>query len=326
MARVSFLQPGALRRHMIPVFVAVFAAAAAWVVIGPLIRGGDDDGAVPVDPDPVDPEPVVALAEPAPAATETPAADRHPPTPVYPSVLVANRDIPRGMLLRAELVEWRQWRQPLDIDLAVVEGVVSLRAVIGAVARRQFREGDMIAWDGVLMPGHPGFISAVLTPGMLAVTVEVDRATTAANIIYPGDRVDVILVAPAGPDSLGPASRTIVRGCRVLAVGSTVLSVGRYGKVGFTPTGDVAPVAQPDGNNYTLEVAPTDAERVAVASSAGVLTLAMRSVNASLVDEAADGVPVRIGEVMPVPERPAVPANVRVIRGTEEAHEAQENA
>ncbi|MYA15565.1 MAG: Flp pilus assembly protein CpaB [Gammaproteobacteria bacterium] len=324
MARARFIQPGALRRHVAPALVAVFAAAVAWVAIGPMVRGGEDEAPVPAVP--VDPEPVVAPEVPAPAPTETPRADRHPPEPVYPSVLVANRDIPLGMLLRAQLVEWRPWRQPLDIDMAVVEGVVPLRAVIGAVARRRFREGDMIAWDGVLMPGHPGFISAVLAPGMLAVTVEVDRATTAANIIYPGDRVDVILVAAAGPESLGPASRTIVRSCRVLAVGSTVLSVGRYGKVGLTPTGDVMPVAPPDGANYTLEVPPVDAERLAVASSAGVLTLAMRPVHAPVASEAIGGVPVRIDEVMPVPERPAAPINVRIIRGTDNAGGAQENA
>ncbi|MXY55513.1 MAG: Flp pilus assembly protein CpaB, partial [Gammaproteobacteria bacterium] len=309
----TFLRPGALRRHLIPALVAVVAAAAAWVAIGPMLRGGEEDAPVPVDP-----EPVVAIEAPAPAVNESPRADRHPPEPVYPSVLVANRDIPLGMLLRADLVEWRPWRQALDIDMAVVEGVVPLRAVIGAVARKRFREGDMISWDGVLMPGHPGFISAVLTPGMLAVTVEVDRATTAANIIYPGDRVDIILVTNAGPEALGPASRTIERGCRVLAVGSTVLSVGRYAKVGFTPTGDVAPVPQPEGANYTLEVAPAAAERIAVASSAGVLTLAMRSVNASDAAESGNAAPVRLGEVMPGPERPAAPTTVRIIRGIED--------
>ena len=320
------MQPGAMRRHVVPALVAVFAAAIAWVAIGPMVRGGEDDEPAATVPIELDPEPVVVPEVPAPAPTETPRADRHPPEAVYPSVLVANRDIPLGMLLRAELVQWRPWRQPLDIDMAVVEGVVPLRAVIGAVARRRFREGDMIAWDGVLMPGHPGFISAVLAPGMLAVTVEVDRATTAANIIYPGDRVDVILVTPSGPDTLSPASRTIVRGCRVLAVGSTVLSVGRYGKVGFTPTGEVEPVAPPEGANYTLEVAPVDAERLAVASSAGVLTLAMRPVNAPVVGDASGAVPVRIDEVMPVPERPAAPATVRIIRGTDNAGGAGENA
>ena len=315
-----------MRRHVVPALVAVFAAAIAWVAIGPMVRGGEDDEPAVAAPLEVDPEPVVVPEVPAPAPTETPRADRHPPEAVFPSVLVANRDIPLGMLLRAELVEWRAWRQPLDIDMAVVEGVVPLRAVIGAVATRRFREGDMIAWDGVLMPGHPGFISAVLAPGMLAVTVEVDRATTAANIIYPGDRVDVILVTPSGPDTPSPASRTIVRGCRVLAVGSTVLSLGRYGKVGFTPTGEVEPVALPQGANYTLEVAPVDAERLAVASSAGVLTLAMRPVNAPVVSDASGAVPVRIDEVMPVPERAAAPATVRIIRGTDNAGGAGENA
>ena len=315
MAFANFVQPGALRRNLIPVAVAVILGGVAWVGIGPMLSGGDDEEQPPPPPPPV---PV----QQAPPPTASPASDRHPPEVIYPSVLVANRDIPSGMLLRAEFVQWRQWRETLDVDRAVVEDVVPLRAVIGAVTRRRFQEGDMVAWDGLLVPGHPGFISAVLTQGMRAVTVEVDRATTSANIIYPGDRVDVIMVTTGGGEA--SASRTIVHDCRVLAVGSTVLSLGRYGTVSLTQAGELKPPDPPTGENYTLEVLPADAARIAIATQAGRLTLAMRPINAPLALDA-DGIPVRLGDVMPVPDDEPEPTPVRIIRGSQAAVEWQDS-
>ena len=313
MAFANFLQSGSFRRNLIPVAVAVIIGGVAWIGIGPILSGDGEDPEPPV---------VVETAEPPP--TESPGSDRHPPEPVYPSVLVANRNIPAGMLLGPELVEWRPSQSPVDMNRAVVEGVVPVRVVVGAVTRKPFREGDMIAWDGLLMPGHPGFISAVLRPGMRAVTVEVDRATTAANIIYPGDRVDVIMISSAKSEGSGPASRTIVRDCRVLAVGATVLSLGRYGKISLTQGGEVVPPSPPAGANYTLEVVPTDAERIAVASTAGRLTLAMRSITSPVAAEG-EGRPIRLHEVMPAPEGPEAPPTVRIIRGTGSAVESREN-
>lgn len=306
MAFVNFLQSGSLRRNLIPAAVAVVIGGVAWIGIGPMLSG-DRNAAVAPPP----------AAETA-VAPEPPPVEAVPPEPLNPSVLVANRDIPAGMLLGPELLEWRASQTPVDVNLAVVEGVVSMRVVVGAVTRRPFRDGDMIAWDGLLMPGHQGFIGAVLRPGMRAVTVEVDRATTDANIIYPGDRVDVIMISTATSEAMGPASRTIIRDCRVLAVGASVLSLGRYGRVSLTQGGDVVPPEPPAGANYTLEVVPTDAERIAVAVSAGRITLAMRPITSPGATEA-EGAPVRLREVMPAPpapRTPEAPSPVRIIRGT----------
>lgn len=309
MAFANFFQSGSLRRNLIPAAVAVVIGAVAWIGIGPILSGDSEDPA----PEPVSPTPAELPAEPP------------PPPPVYPSVLVASRDIPSGVVVVPEFVEWREWEEALDMNMALVQDVVPVGVVVGAVTRRDFAAGDLIAWDGLLMPGHPGFISAVLTAGMSAVTVEVDRPTTEANIIYPGDRVDVIMVSSANAEGIGPASRTIVRDCRVLAVGATVLSLARYGSVSLSQAGDVLPAPRPEGANYTLEVRPTDAERIAVAASAGRLTLAMRSVNAPAEMERGEGRPVRLGEVMPAPARPAALPTVRIIRGSNAAVESEEN-
>ena len=312
MAFVNFRRAGALRRNVIPAAAAVVVGTVAWVGVGPMLSGvAEAEAAAPPSAPPPEPVVEVAVVEPSP----TPGADRHPPREVFPTVLVAKNDIQPGVLLAAELVEWREWRGELDMSIAVVQDVVSLRSVLGAVTQRRFREGEMVGWDGLLTPGHPGFISAALEPGMRGVTIEVDRATTAANIIHPGDRVDVIMVSARTTPESGTASRTIIRNARVLAVGSTVLSIGRYGRISLTQAGQVEPVPAPDGDNYTLEVHPADADRIAIASQAGRLTLAMRSIR-STAAAGAEGRPVRLEEVMPPAAEPDGPARVRVIRGS----------
>ena len=310
MAFANFARSGALRRNLIPAGAAAVVGVVAWVVIGPMLSGGgdEDDTAAAAPPEPAV---VVAVAEPSPPA----GADTQPPEDVYPTVLVMRSDVEPGVLLGADLVEWREWRGELDRSVAVVQDVVPLRAVLGSVTQQRFRAGEPVAWPGLLLPGHPGFIGAALEPGMRAVTIEVDRATTAANIIYPGDRVDVIMVSAAAGQDGGAASRTIVRNTRVLAVGSTVLSIGRYGAVNLSPDGEFEAVRPPDGDNYTLEVDPADVERIAVASQAGRLTLAMRSIRATAAI-GPGGRPVRADEVMP-PEQPTEPRRVRIIRGSE---------
>ena len=296
MALADLLDPRLFRpRNLIPVGAALVVGAGVWLFVQSAVSDA--------------PAPVAA----APAPVEPQQADE-PPPPKYPSVLVAKRPMGSGVLLVSDLVEWREWREPLDLDLVVVQDVVPMGAVLGAVTMRHYREGELIAWDGLITPGSPGFITAVLEPGHRAVTVEVDRATTNANIIYPGDRVDVIMVAGGeGPDA---AAQSIVHDVRVLAVGSTIVALGRYGKASVTSVGAIDPVDPPAGETYTLEVGPKDAERISLAANTGRLTLAIRSILAA--PEVARGtLPVRMHEVMtPVAAPPVVvPQTVRVIRG-----------
>ena len=103
------------------------------------------------------------------------------------------------------MVDWRDWSGALNTDFALLENEVSVDTVLGALTKRAIEEGALITWDKIIVPGGPGFLTSMLAPGHRAVTVEVDRATTAANIIRPGDRVDVILTYSG--DLLGLAGR-----------------------------------------------------------------------------------------------------------------------
>ena len=62
-------------------------------------------------------------------------------------------------------------------------------------------------------------------------------------------------------------------------------------------------------------MAPKDAERIALATEAGRLTLAMRPIFPGARPRGRQALPVRFGDVMGSPEEPEAPARVRVIRG-----------
>jgi pilus assembly protein CpaB len=47
--------------------------------------------------------------------------------------------------------------------------------------------------DDVIRARDRGFLAAVLEPGTLAISISVDAATAVAGLIWPSDRVDVIL-------------------------------------------------------------------------------------------------------------------------------------
>ena len=339
MALSDYFRPDLFRpRNLVPAGIAIVVVAGAWIAIRQL------------QPDEPPPAPQEASAP-----VEAPVAAEPPPEPeISPTVLVASRDIGRGVLLNMDLMEWREWLEPVDLSRAVIKDAIPLESVVGAVTRRAITAGELITWENLVMSGMPGFVTAVLTPGHRAMTVSVDEATTRAQIIYPGDRVDVILVHSPGSGGVpaelggsdGPASQVIVRDVRVLAVGSATMDMNRYGSTSIAAGGVLQRPEPPSGETYTLEVSTLDAERIALAAVAGRLTLVVRPVSTVSVEETVAArspysgfgeapTPVRFSEVMqglgPSEEEleppPPLP-RVRIIRGrgrsSEETLEAQE--
>ena len=192
------------------------------------------------------------------------------PQATRPTVLVTTEAIGTGTLLTDEHLEWREFEVQERLGDVMVEGAVPLRAVVGAIAIRPLDAGAPVTWSSLLVPDHPGYISAVLGPDMVAMTIDADAST---NIIYPGDRVDVILVTS---HTGSVASSTVVRASRVLAVGTSVYSMAHYGRTNVTEGIEVDPPPLPSSNAYTLELTARNAERIAVAASIGTLTLAVR--------------------------------------------------
>lgn len=271
---------------------------------------------------PAPPPPVVVAQQPAaPAAPPAPpeVEEEPPPAPSYPMVLVATREIRPGAIVVRDLVEWREWKDTLDIEFAVVKNAVDIAQVLGTVAIARIARGAMVTFDSVVLPGQPGFLRAVLRTGYRAVTVQVDDPTTRASIIGPGDRVDVIMVLTGGEFAgTGPAAQVLVDDVRVLAVGSSPLELGRRSR---SQLAGVVDEDQPDGDTYTLEVSPTDAERIALGASVGRLTLAMRSMTQPASGGGVNARLTRFEDVLRSPTdddttaAPVLPPQVKIFRG-----------
>lgn len=296
----------------------IAAVAAVVVVLG---------GYMLLRPDNEPPPATVAAApaEPVEEAPPEPEAPEPPPEPTYPTVLVATQDILPGVPLTLDMVAWREWREPLDMDYAVIKDVESQPIVLGSVAIQPIPKGSQITFDRLIRPGHPSFITAVVRPGYRAVTVTVDDATTNARVIYPGDRVDVIMVLPAGAigqlQDVGAVANVLVRDVRVLAVGSDSLELGFRGSRLADRFLTEAP--QPEGSTFTLEVPIDDVERLALGAATGRLTFAMRSIQRERYSDSVSTQLTDFTKVLGFPEDedkgysppPALPPQVRIFRG-----------
>ncbi len=203
-------------------------------------------------------EEVTAEAKPEPAAAGV-------------MVLTSANTLNVGEFVTGEDVSWEAWDGTVVLSQHFLKDVHTLTDVIGAVVRRPLTEGEVITNAQLVRPGERGFLAAVLRPGMRAVTVEIDKVSGNAGLIFPGDHVDVILTYEfAGKDqSIGNrlASETIMSNLRVIAVDQRVESLVRVSQEEEIKTAGTA----------TLEVTPTEAEQVTVASEIGILSLSLRS-------------------------------------------------
>jgi pilus assembly protein CpaB len=189
------------------------------------------------------------------------------------AVLAAARVIHAGTLLRPEdLVAKEVPRNEVGPD-AMADTPEARRELSGAMVRRGFGAGELVHPTDVMHPGDHGFLAAVLLPGMRALTVGVDAITGTAGLIWPGDRVDLILTQVM-PDSVGPpgrrvAAETVLTDVRVIAIDQQLVQ-------GAAPGSTDQPA-----RTVTLEVNRDQAERVSVATRLGRLSLAVRSADIS---------------------------------------------
>lgn len=195
-------------------------------------------------------------------------------------VRVAADNLPAGLLLRNEDLDWRSVPRSAVPAGAIMEGGAESQDIAGVMVRRDISAASPILERDVIRPNAPGFLSAVLKPGMRAVSIGVDHVTGNAGLIQPSDYVDIILVQEsprrngveaAMEKARSVVSETIVEKARVIAVGSSFLQTTEPGTENRNES------RAGNSRTVTIEVMPRAAEAVAVASRLGSLTLALRS-------------------------------------------------
>ncbi|MBU6497149.1 MAG: Flp pilus assembly protein CpaB [Rhodospirillales bacterium] len=194
------------------------------------------------------------------------------------AVLVAGRDLQAGSLLKPDdigLVRMPTEKVPAGASL---DSQASRQQLIGSMVRRRLGAGETLLPADLLRPGDHGFLAAVLGAGMRAVTIGVDAITGSAGLIWPGDKVDVLLTHQLEGPGLAPGKRvaaeTVLQNVRVIAIDQQLVQGASPGSADSKPATTV-----------TLEVTADDAERVSVAVRLGRLSLVVRSARPTPPDD-----------------------------------------
>jgi pilus assembly protein CpaB len=245
-------------------------------------------------------------------------------------ILVATMPLAAGALLRAPDVTWQGIGRPADRG-EIVRPATAVREaqpkadeearseVYGAALRGAVSPGDPIRRSGIVKPGDRDFLEIVLSPGARAIAIPVTTGGASTGLLYPGDRVDVILTQKFN-DSTAPlprrsVSETVVENLRVLVIDAMDAKMAAGNTFGRT---------------VTLEVMPEQAEKINVATELGKLSLTLRSLSGTdgtvpgkANDYPVPSVPVWAGDVSPalrnaIPEKvtPAERPSIEIIRGT----------
>jgi pilus assembly protein CpaB len=171
-------------------------------------------------------------------------------------VVVAAKDIPEGAIVdRVALVvaQWPAGTQPSG-------AYTTLDEVTNRVARVGIYEGEAIVPGRLAPEGTGAGLEIHISPGKRAYGIRVDNVLSLPGLIQPNSRVDIAVVVDDGSGKR--VAKLFMTNMRLLAVG-------------------VAPGQLVDGRPGTIsvasiEVTPTEAEKLAVAASQGSLRLVPR--------------------------------------------------
>jgi pilus assembly protein CpaB len=185
-------------------------------------------------------------------------------------VLVAKSDIALGQVVTAQDLQWQDWPQAAaNANFIRRDGKANaIDELAGSIARTPFVSGEPIREAKLIKANGSGFMAAILPAGMRAISTEISPETGAGGFILPNDHVDVILTRRASDANRqsglnSHSSETTLTNVKVLAIDQTVEEKdGQRVVVGKTAT---------------LELAPRQAETLALSRQLGTLSLALRS-------------------------------------------------
>lgn len=190
------------------------------------------------------------------------AAGVRPQQPQTVATLVAARAIPAGTMLTRDHVKVVEWpaASMMEGSLGDPRAVVDRGAIVGIAANEPITEGKLAA------VGAGAGLPPTIPPGMRAMSVRVNEVIGVAGFVVPGTRVDVLVTFEGRSNNADSVTRVVVSNAQVLTAGT------RFDQERSTREGTPIPTSV-----VTLLVTPEDAERVALASSEGRLTLTLRN-------------------------------------------------
>ncbi len=218
------------------------------------------------------------------------------------SIVVAKAQLRAGQAISADLLEVRAWPEgavPAGAFNSIEELLVAAKGATPAVG---ILPGEPVV-AGRLSSARTGSgVATLIKPNMRAFALSVDAAVGYTGLLYPGAFVDVVATM-RDPMGRGPSARIAVQKARVLSVGLDTDVATRHvarGEDGLDKNAE-------RGTYVTLEVAPADAEILAVARAEGKIDLVLRNASDDALIETPGATPDRFS-AFAVPVLPAAPA------------------
>jgi pilus assembly protein CpaB len=176
-------------------------------------------------------------------------------------VAVAAHNLPTGSRITEKDVKLVAWpaRNPVSGAFSELKPVLDRGLVVAVGENEPFTETKLAPL------GSGAGLPPSIPPGMRAMSVKVDEVIGVAGFVVPGTRVDLVVTLRGSGQAEESMSRTVASNVLVLTAGTRLdQEQAKDGK------------PQPS-TVVTLAVSPTDAERVALASSEGKISLALRN-------------------------------------------------
>jgi pilus assembly protein CpaB len=251
------------------------------------------------------------------ARTKPAPIDAGVPMAATVGVLVAAKDIPYGEKIIPELSRIVQWpADSVPADAIITHADLFEGPDAPRIALRPITANEPFLKAKVSGYGERPILSRKVAEGMRAFSVRINDVSGVAGFILPGDRVDIMLTRQldnsGGRDGL--ATDVILQNVTVLGIDQMSSET----------------VDQPMiGKSATFEVTPEQAQKLALASQVGTLSLALRNY-AALEDEQVRQIESGdLGERKVVAPRPAPKRDtsvyVRVRKGSEVSSEKVAN-
>lgn len=166
---------------------------------------------------------------------------------------------------KIELLTWASSTLPTG-SYTTIEEVTGTSEDTARFVLSSMEIGEPVLSSRITSPGQRAKLSTAIEPGMKAVSIRVNDVLGVAGFVLPGDRVDVLLTETKSEQ---PYTALLLQGVRVLAIDQ--IADERKDQPSVVRT-------------VTFEVSTEEAQKLTLAASIGTLSLALRNVVSSEVD------------------------------------------
>lgn len=189
------------------------------------------------------------------------------------AVVVPTRELAKGLMIDQKVVAAREVVADLLYDDAVTadqfEKVAGKRLLKSVLPGRPLRFSDV-------QDDRAKDLSTSLEPGLRALTFDIDETNSFAQMLRPGNFVDLYLIAqdPGAPSPASQEVRALLPKVKVMATGQTM-----KGSPEAAPSDPQSPQGRPQNayTNITVEVTPAQAARIALAQQVGRIRAVLRN-------------------------------------------------